>query len=144
MADALRLAGPRRERFIAAARGKAPATPQDNLPTELTAFIGRDREAADVQALAESSRLVTLTGPGGAGKTRLALHVAAGQLGLPGDGVWLVDLSLVTAADDVGAAVAGSLGIPLQLGRSALDVLADALAPQEIIIVLDNCELVVS
>lgn len=144
LADALRLSGPRRERFIAAARGKAPPTPQDNLPAELTAFIGRDREAADVQALAESSRLVTLTGPGGAGKTRLALHVAAGQLGVPGDGVWLVDLSLVTGEDDVGAAVAGSLGIPLQLGRTALDVLADALAPQEIIIVLDNCEHVVS
>jgi predicted ATPase/DNA-binding XRE family transcriptional regulator len=144
LADALRLAGPRRERFIAAARGKAGVTPQDNLPTELTAFIGRDREAADVRALAESSRLVTLTGPGGAGKTRLALHVAAGQLGVPGDGVWLVELALVTAEDDVGAAVAGSLGIPLQLGRTALDMLADALAPQDIVIVLDNCEHLVS
>jgi predicted ATPase/DNA-binding XRE family transcriptional regulator len=144
LADALRLSGPRRARFIAAARGRAGLTPQDNLPTELTAFIGRDREAADVRALAESSRLVTLTGPGGAGKTRLALHVAAGQLGVPGDGVWLVELALVTAEDDVGAAVAGSLGIPLQLGRGALDVLADALSPQEIIIVLDNCEHLVS
>lgn len=144
LADALRLAGPRRERFIAAARGKARPTPQDNLPAELTAFIGRGREAADVQALAESSRLVTLTGPGGAGKTRLALHVAAGQLGVPGDGVWLVELARVTEQDDVGAAVAGSLGIPLQLGRAALDVLADALAPQETIIVLDNCEHLVS
>jgi predicted ATPase/DNA-binding XRE family transcriptional regulator len=144
LADALGLSGPRRERFIAAARGKVRVTRQDNLPTQLTTFIGRDREAADVQALAETSRLVTLTGPGGAGKTRLALHVAAGQLGVPGDGVWLVELALVTKKDDVAAAVAGSLGIPLQLGRAPLDVLADALAPQEIIIVLDNCEHVVS
>jgi predicted ATPase/DNA-binding XRE family transcriptional regulator len=144
LADALHLSGPRRERFIAAARGKARLTAQDNLPIQLTAFIGRDREAADVQALVETSRLVTLTGPGGAGKTRLALYVAAGQLGVPADGVWLVELALVTQKDDVGAAVAGSLGIPLQLGRAALDVLADALAPQEIIIVLDNCEHVLS
>lgn len=129
---------------MAAARGKARLTPYDNLPAELTAFIGRDREAADVQALAEASRLVTLTGPGGAGKTRLALHVAAGQLGFAGDGVWLVELALVTTEDDVGAAVAGSLGIPLQLGRAALDVLTDALAPQAIVIVLDNCEHIVS
>jgi predicted ATPase/DNA-binding XRE family transcriptional regulator len=144
LADALHLSGPRKERFIAAARGKAQLTAQDNLPIQLTAFIGRDREAADVQALVETSRLVTLTGPGGAGKTRLALYVAAGQLGVPADGVWLVELALVTQKDDVGAAVAGSLGIPLQLGRAALDVLADALAPQEIIIVLDNCEHVLS
>jgi predicted ATPase/DNA-binding XRE family transcriptional regulator len=144
LADALHLSGPRKERFIAAARGKAALTAQDNLPIQLTAFIGRDREAADVQALVETSRLVTLTGPGGAGKTRLALYVAAGQLGVPADGVWLVELALVTQKDDVGAAVAGSLGIPLQLGRAALDVLADALAPQEIIIVLDNCEHVLS
>jgi predicted ATPase/DNA-binding XRE family transcriptional regulator len=144
LADALRLSGPRRERFIAAARGKAGPTPRDNLPPELTVFIGRDTEAADVRALAESCRLVTLAGPGGAGKTRLALHVAAGQLGVPGDGVWLVELALVSRDDDVGAAVAGSLGIPLQLGRPALDVLADALAPQDVIIVLDNCEHIVS
>lgn len=144
LADALHLSGPRRERFIAAARGKARPARRDNLPTELTAFIGRSREAADVRALAESSRLVTLTGPGGAGKTRLALHVAAGQLGVPGDGVWLAELATVTAEDDVAAAVAGSLGIPPQLGRGALDLLADALAPQEILIVLDNCEHLVS
>ncbi len=144
LADALRLSGPRRERFIAAARGRARLAPPDNLPTELTAFIGRDREAAEVLALADSARLVTLTGPGGAGKTRLALHVAAEQLDVPGDGVWLVELAVLTGQDDVGAAVAGSLGIPLQLGRAALDVLADALVPQEIIIVLDNCEHLVS
>jgi predicted ATPase/DNA-binding XRE family transcriptional regulator len=144
LADALGLSGPRRQRFIAAARGKADALPLDNLPTELTAFIGRDREAAEVLALTGSSRLVTLIGAGGAGKTRLALHVAAGQLGVPADGVWLVELALVTAEDDVGVAIAASLGIPLQLGRAAMDVLADALAPQEILIVLDNCEHLVS
>jgi predicted ATPase/DNA-binding XRE family transcriptional regulator len=140
LANALSLSGPRRERFIATARGKGRPGRQDNLPTELTPFIGRDREAAEVRTLAESSRLVTLTGAGGAGKTRLALRVAAEQLGARSDGVWLVELALVTEEDDVAAAIAAVLGIPLQPGRPALDVLTDALAPQETLVLLDNCE----
>jgi predicted ATPase/class 3 adenylate cyclase len=116
-----------------------PALP-NNLPAQLTAFIGRDREIAEVRALVESARLVTLTGAGGAGKTRLGLQVAAELLDGSGDGVWLAELAAVTDDDAVAAAIGGALGIPPQPGRDVLDVLADALGPQDILIVLDNCE----
>jgi len=116
-----------------------PALP-NNLPAQLSAFIGRDREIGEVRALVGSSRLVTLTGAGGAGKTRLGLQVAAGLLDGSGDGVWLVELAAVTSEDAVPAAIAGALRIPAQPGRPALDVLAGALGPQDMLIVLDNCE----
>jgi predicted ATPase/class 3 adenylate cyclase/DNA-binding XRE family transcriptional regulator len=112
----------------------------NNLPAQLSAFIGRGRELAEVRALVESSRLVTLTGAGGSGKTRLGLQAAAGLLDGSGDGVWLAELAAVTDQDGVPAAVAGALRIPPQPGRDVLDTLADALAPQDILIVLDNCE----
>src|SRR5271165_4928500 len=112
----------------------------NNLPAELARFIGRDRELAEVRALLGSSRLVTLTGAGGSGKTRLGLQAAAGLLDGSGDGVWLVELAAVTSEDAVAAAVCGALGIAAQPGRPALDILLDALAPQDMLIVLDNCE----
>ncbi len=113
---------------------------QNNLPAQLSAFIGRDRELAEVRALVESSRLVTLTGAGGSGKTRLGLQAAAGLLDGSGDGVWLAELAPVTDETAVPAAIAAALRIPAQPGREVLDTLADALAPQDILIVLDNCE----
>jgi class 3 adenylate cyclase len=109
----------------------------NNLPTELASFVGRDNELAEVRALAASSRLVTLTGAGGCGKTRLALQLAAGLLDASGDGVWLVELAAVTDEDAVAAAVCRAVGIA---ARPALGALLDALAPQEMLIVLDNCE----
>ena len=112
----------------------------NNLPAELARFIGRARELAEVRALVESCRLVTLTGAGGSGKTRLGLQAAAGLLDGSGDGVWLVELAAVTSEDAVAAAVCGALGIAAQPGRPALDILLDALAPQDMLIVLDNCE----
>jgi predicted ATPase/class 3 adenylate cyclase/DNA-binding XRE family transcriptional regulator len=116
-----------------------PALP-NNLPAQLARFVGRERELSDVRALVESSRLVTLTGAGGAGKTRLGLQVAAELLDGSGDGVWLAELAAVTDGDAVAAAIAGALRIPVQPGRPALDTLADALGPQDILILLDNCE----
>ncbi len=116
-----------------------PALP-NNLPAQLATFIGRERELSDVRGLVGSSRLVTLTGAGGAGKTRLSLQVAAELLDGAGDGVWLAELATVTDQDAVAAAIAGALRIPAQPGRPALEVLADALGPQDILIVLDNCE----
>jgi predicted ATPase/class 3 adenylate cyclase/Tfp pilus assembly protein PilF len=112
----------------------------NNLPAELTAFIGRDRELSEIRALVESARLVTLTGAGGAGKTRLGLQVAAELLDGSGDGVWLAELAAVTDQDTVAAAIAGDLRIPAQPDRAALDTLTDALGPQDMLIVLDNCE----
>jgi predicted ATPase/class 3 adenylate cyclase len=116
-----------------------PALP-NNLPAQLSAFIGRDREMSDVRALVGSSRLVTLTGAGGSGKTRLALQVAAELLDGSGDGVWLVELAAVTDGEAVPAAICEVLGIGEQPGRAVMDGLLDALAFQFVLIVLDNCE----
>jgi predicted ATPase/class 3 adenylate cyclase len=112
----------------------------NNLPAQLSTFIGRARELSEVRTLAESSRLVSLTGAGGCGKTRLSLQAAAEMLDGAGDGVWLVELAAVSDPDAVPAVICGALGIARQAGRPALEVLLDALAPQHILIVLDNCE----
>jgi predicted ATPase/DNA-binding XRE family transcriptional regulator len=140
LADALQLSGPRRESFVAAARGEAPLSRPGSLPAQLNAFVGRVLEQAEIRALAQSSRLVTLTGPGGSGKTRLALQVAGDQTDARADGVWLAELAAVTDPDAVPGAVAAALRIPPQPPQSVLDTLADALAPQDVLIVLDNCE----
>jgi predicted ATPase/class 3 adenylate cyclase len=116
-----------------------PALP-NNLPAQLSAFVGRARELAEVRALVESSRLVTLTGAGGCGKTRLGLQAAAEVLDGSGDGVWLVELAAVTDQDAVASAIGQALGVAAQPGRPALEALTDALAPQDVLIVLDNCE----
>ena len=116
-----------------------PALP-NNLPAQLSAFIGREREVAEVRALVESARLVTLTGAGGCGKTRLGLQVAAELLDGSGDGVWLAELAAVTDQDAVPAAISQALRLAAQPGRPALEALLDALAPQDVLIVLDNCE----
>ena len=88
----------------------------------------------------ESCRLVTLTGAGGCGKTRLSLQVAAGLLDGSGDGVWLVELAAVTDEDAVAPAISEALRLAAQPGRPVLETLLDALAPQDVLIVLDNCE----
>ena len=116
-----------------------PALP-NNLPGQLSSFIGRALEVAEVRALVESSRLVTLTGAGGCGKTRLGLQVAAELLDGSGDGVWLVELAAVTDQDAVPAAIAQALRLTGQPGLPALEALLDALALQDVLIVLDNCE----
>ena len=112
----------------------------NNLPVQLATFIGRERELAEVRALAGSSRLVTLTGAGGSGKTRLSLQVAADLLDGSGDGVWLVELAAVSDEDAVVPAISEALGIAAGRGRPVLETLVDALAPQDVLIVLDNCE----
>ena len=116
-----------------------PALP-NNLPAQLSAFIGRDREMNEVRTLVESRRLVTLTGAGGSGKTRLALQMAAELLDGSGDGVWLAELAAVPDGEAVPAAICEALGIGEQPGRAVLDTLLDALAFQFVLIVLDNCE----
>jgi predicted ATPase/class 3 adenylate cyclase len=116
-----------------------PALP-NNLPAQPSAFIGRARELAEVGALVESSRLVTLTGAGGCGKTRLALQVAAELLDGSGDGVWLAELAAVTDQDAVPTAISQALRLAVDPGRSAAEALLDALELQDLLIVLDNCE----
>ena len=110
----------------------------NNLPAVLSAFVGRDTELADVRDLMGSARLVTLTGAGGCGKTRLALQAAAEQIGVASDGVWFAELAAMTEDEHVARAVAGVLGLPGQ-GHLTDDV-TDALAGQDALIVLDNCE----
>jgi predicted ATPase/class 3 adenylate cyclase/tetratricopeptide (TPR) repeat protein len=116
-----------------------PALP-NNLPAQLSAFVGRGREVAEVRALVESSRLVTLTGAGGCGKTRLGLQVAAELLDGSGDGVWLAELAAVTDQDAVAPAISQALRLAVNPGRPALEALLDALEPQDVLIVVDNCE----
>src|SRR5271169_5884435 len=112
----------------------------NNLPAQLSAFIGRDLELAEVRALVESSRLVTLTGAGGCGKTRLGLQVAAELLDGSGDGVWVAELAAVTDEGAVPAAICEALRLAAQPGRPQLEALLDALALQDVLIVVDNCE----
>jgi predicted ATPase/class 3 adenylate cyclase len=117
-----------------------PALP-NNLPVQLSAFIGRDREVAEVRALVESCRLVTLTGAGGCGKTRLGLQVAAELLDGSGDGVWVAELAAVTDQDAVAPAISQALRLAaVQPDQPGLEALLDALAFQDVLIVLDNCE----
>jgi predicted ATPase/class 3 adenylate cyclase len=112
----------------------------NNLPGQSSRFIGRRRELVEVRALLESNRVLTLTGPGGSGKTRLALQLAADLLDGSGDGVWLVELAAVADGAGVAPAIAEAVRVSAQQGRPLLESLVDALAPQRMVIVLDNCE----
>ncbi len=111
-----------------------------SLPAQLTSFIGRVAQMADIRALLSDTRIVTLTGAGGAGKTRLAIRVAADIAGAYRDGVSYVDLAPVTHEAVVPVAVARSLGLPDQPGRSTMETLAKFVAERQTLVVLDNCE----
>jgi predicted ATPase/DNA-binding CsgD family transcriptional regulator len=102
--------------------------------------VGRRRELSEVRRLLESSRLVTLTGPGGVGKTRLAVQVAGRVQRAFGDGVWLVEVAPVADPELVAGAVAGVLGVADRTPRSALAGLAGYLEDKQLLLVLDNCE----
>jgi predicted ATPase/class 3 adenylate cyclase/tetratricopeptide (TPR) repeat protein len=112
----------------------------NNLPSVVNAFVGRERELSEVRALVGSGRLVTLTGAGGSGKTRLALQVAAELLDTTADGVWFIDLAPVTDGAQIPAVVAAVLGLPDLCGPDVTEAVVDALANQDTLILLDNCE----
>ena len=111
-----------------------------NLPAELTSFVGRRGELAEVRRLLAGSRLVTLTGVGGVGKTRLALRAAAGLRRAFRDGVWLVRLDQVRDEALVAQAVAMALGLQDRAGYAPAASLAEYLAGRQLLLVLDNCE----
>jgi predicted ATPase/class 3 adenylate cyclase len=112
----------------------------NNLPSQLTAFIGRDDELTELRATITIHRLVTLTGAGGCGKTRLALQAAADLFDLHSEGTWLVELAPVTNPGFVSYAVASALGLRKEAGRPLTDTICDQLAEQRIVLILDNCE----
>ena len=112
-------------------------------PAALTSFIGRAGPAGEVAGLLEEYRLVTITGPGGAGKTRLAGEVAGRVAGRFADGAWLAGLAPVADQAQVGAVVAVALGVREQPGVPVAEVLSRVLARQQLLLVLDNCEHVV-
>nr|WP_237538859.1 LuxR C-terminal-related transcriptional regulator [Streptomyces sp. SID486] len=114
--------------------------PAPALPAPLTAFVGRTRERGQLAEAVRTHRQVTAAGPGGVGKTRLALAVAAEVAGDFTDGVWFVDLVPVTDAARVGAAVAAAVGVGEQPGRGLDEAVMSALADREALLVLDNCE----
>ena len=112
-------------------------------PAALTSFIGRAGPVGDVAGLLAGRRLVTVTGPGGTGKTRLAAEVARVLAGRYADGVWLVELAPVADPGLVAAVVAAVLGVRDQPGISAAEAVAQVLARQQLLLVLDNCEHVI-
>ena len=162
LAGALGLADPVRSLFVAAALGriqaaqvlaaKPPQAPGGSLaaaggvhgfPAVLTSFIGRAGPVREVAALLERHRLVTVIGPGGTGKTRLAAEVARQAASRYADGAWLVELAPVAAPAQVAAVVAVVLGVREQPGVPAAGVVAEVLSRLQLLLVLDNCEHVI-
>ncbi|MCW2642179.1 MAG: adenylate/guanylate cyclase protein [Dactylosporangium sp.] len=114
--------------------------PPHNLPTPVTSFVGRVAEQERLRELMGAHRLVTVVGAGGAGKTRLALHVARDLVSEYPDGVWFVDLAGVSDAQLVEAAVAGALGLRPEPGRPLAYTIADHAAGRRMLLVLDTCD----
>jgi predicted ATPase/class 3 adenylate cyclase len=116
----------------------------NNLPTQLTTFVGRERELGEASALLRQTRLLTFTGPGGTGKTRLSLQVAAAAADAFPDGIWFIALETVRDPELVIPAIAHTLGVADSPGRHPMDGLADMLGSRAILLVLDNFEQVVA
>jgi predicted ATPase/transcriptional regulator with XRE-family HTH domain len=165
LAGALRLEGPVRELFIAAARGRAlagdvlAARPQaapmkalgagvaaagmaggHGLPPALTSFVGRSSELGEVGDLLARYRLVTVTGPGGVGKTRLAGEAARKVAGRFAEGVWLAELAPIRDVQGVDDAVAAVFSVTARFGQSTREALVEFLRSKQLLLVLDNCE----
>jgi predicted ATPase/class 3 adenylate cyclase len=115
------------------------ATP-NNLPQQVTSFIGRERELADIRKLLEGTRLLTVLGMGGLGKTRLSLQIAADALEKYPDGVWFVDLAPIKDGSLVPNAVAQILGIHEERGKTLTQTLCEHVKDHKLLFVLDNCE----
>ena len=135
----------RRPRVVGSARAQSSAAslPEhslDNLPLELTSFVGRDREVAEVKRLLSDRRLLTLCGPGGAGKTRLALAVAQDLVEEFEGGVWWVELAPLSDPELVARSVASALGVPEEPDHSPIEALVQHLKSRKTLLILDNCE----
>ena len=115
-----------------------------NLPLQTTSFVGREEDMADVIEALEQARIVTLTGVGGVGKTRLAVQVAAELLERFRDGAWMVELGPLTDPEGLPEVIAAALAIPPRQGRTMAESVVDALRGQELLVVFDNCEHVIT
>jgi predicted ATPase/transcriptional regulator with XRE-family HTH domain len=124
----------------AAGSHDTPSTPRHNLPLRLTSFVGREREVVAVREHLRAVRVLTLTGTGGVGKTRLALEVADSLVDLFPDGVVLVELAPLADPTLVPQLVASTLGVPPVPGRPVATLLVDHLRTRHLLLILDNCE----
>jgi predicted ATPase/class 3 adenylate cyclase len=116
----------------------------NNLPTQLTTFVGRDSELAEAGALLRATRLLTLTGPGGTGKTRLSLQIAAAAADEFPDGVWFVALDAVRDPELVAPTIARTLGLADNKSGRSIDLLVDEIGDGRVLLVLDNFEQVIA
>jgi predicted ATPase len=132
----------RRPTQSARLQGRVVPSPRrlHNLPTQRTSFIGREREIAEIKQLLGTTRLLTLTGSGGCGKTRLALQVAADLLEQYPDGVWLVELAPLVDPAFVPNSLAAALDIPEQANRLLTETLANYLRTKNLLLLIDGCE----
>ena len=112
----------------------------NNLPTQLTSFVGREKELADVKKLLQNAHLLTLIGPGGTGKTRLSIRTAGELLDHFPDGVWLVELAPITDGQLVSRTTAVSIGLREEPQRPVVNMLSEYLRDKTLLLILDNCE----
>jgi predicted ATPase/class 3 adenylate cyclase len=119
---------------------RTPRSFPNNLPTQITSFIGREKELAEVLARLKTHRLVTLTGAGGCGKTRLALQVAGALLPETIDGAWLVELASMNDPDQLMQGACAALGLRAEGGKPGEESLVAFLKEKSLLLVLDNCE----
>jgi len=144
LAAALRALGSGRVAVVGGEAGEGPAGQSarvpNNLPVPLTSFVGRRDEMEEVGRLLGTARLVTLTGAGGCGKSRLSIQVARNLLESFRDGAWIVELAPLSDPDLVAPRVAATLGVAEEPGRPLIETLKAALGSRVLLIVLDNCE----
>jgi predicted ATPase/Tfp pilus assembly protein PilF/predicted Ser/Thr protein kinase len=118
--------------------------PRHNIPLDLTSFIGRSKEVSEVRQLMTTTRLLTLTGVGGTGKTRLAMQAGRGLLDQFMDGIWVVELSTIMDINQVPRAIAIVLHIREQPDKPIMDMLIDYLRSRQVLLIMDNCEHLIS
>jgi len=112
----------------------------NNIPIQLTSFVGREKELADIKGFLQNTRLLTLIGPGGTGKTRLSIQVASELLDLYTDGVWFIELAPILDPQLVPRITAIAIGLRNESQRPVIDMLCDYLSKKKSLLILDNCE----
>src|SRR5215212_6689475 len=129
-----------RLRALAIAGAPEPLTIYHNLPAPRSSFVGREQEMVEVKQALAGTRLLTLTGAGGSGKTRLALEAARDLFEAYPDGVWLIELAPISDEELVPKAVAQALELPERSAQPPAETLAEILRDSELLLILDNCE----